>query len=211
MTKGNSFLQPLSSTKLTDQATTLPDLCQQASTCIDTVLAQTLTNEVDISGQPSKLHGSNSLPSSYVNTVLPQTLNRKDRRLLGVSLSAGIDVYGLRGIVRATGQDEKMLAGNGRIQWVGGMDPACIPHPFTTCSTHYKGLRLYDRACERVVYAQELCVISPFPMLGRSRSYGSHSVTAHVSHYRRQRLLAMRPEHVGPLFLFSPGEIMHAC
>ncbi|KAM0801910.1 hypothetical protein BDR22DRAFT_887964 [Usnea florida] len=35
--------------------------------------------------------GPNPLPCSYANTILPQTLYKKDRRVLGVPVSAGID------------------------------------------------------------------------------------------------------------------------
>ena len=42
---------------------------------------------------PGSDSGTNPLPCSYANTVLPQTLYKKDRRVLGVPVSAGIDEY----------------------------------------------------------------------------------------------------------------------
>lgn len=75
-----------------EQAVSLPSSSHQSSTCIDNLLPQTLTNEVDISNQPPDPHGLYSL-LPYEDTVLPQTLNKKDRRVLGVSLSASNDEY----------------------------------------------------------------------------------------------------------------------
>ncbi len=85
--KDNPFLRSLSSTQLADGAMTLPRSHYQPSTCIGTILPPISTNTVDTSDRPL----ISPLPSSYADIALPQTLNRKDRRILGVSLSAGID------------------------------------------------------------------------------------------------------------------------
>ena len=87
VSKDNLFLQPSSSTQLAEEALTLPGSHHQPSSCIGTVLPQTLINEVDIYDQPR----SYPMPSSYADTALPQTLNKKDRKILGVSSTAGID------------------------------------------------------------------------------------------------------------------------
>lgn len=87
VTKGDPSLRSVSSTQLADEAITLPGSRYQPSTCIGTNLPQTLTNTVDISDRPLMF----PLSSPYADIALPQTLNRKDRRILGVSLSAGID------------------------------------------------------------------------------------------------------------------------
>ena len=47
----------------------------------------------EILAQPQSSHGSYPLPSSYSATVLPQTLAKKDMRVLGVPLTADIDEY----------------------------------------------------------------------------------------------------------------------
>lgn len=43
--------------------------------------------------QPQSLHDSSDPLSSYSDTVLPRTLAKKDRRVLGVPVTAGIDEY----------------------------------------------------------------------------------------------------------------------
>lgn len=87
VTKDSSFPQPASSTQLAEETLTLSGSHHQPSSCIGTVLPQTLINEVDIFDQPP----SHLMPSSYADTALPQTLDKKDRRILGVSSTAGID------------------------------------------------------------------------------------------------------------------------
>ena len=47
----------------------------------------------EILAQPQSSYGSCPLPSSYSATVLPQTLAKKDMRVLGVPLTADIDEY----------------------------------------------------------------------------------------------------------------------
>ena len=73
-----------------EQALSLPSSSHQSSTCTENGLPQILTNEVDISNPPQDPHGLYSL-LPYADTVLPQTLNKKDRRVLGVPLSASND------------------------------------------------------------------------------------------------------------------------
>lgn len=91
MAKDDTFPQSFPSIQVSDQETTLPGSRHRRSACIDTVFPQPLTNEVETSDQPAILRSWHPLPSSYADTVLPQTLNKKDRRVLGVSLSAGIN------------------------------------------------------------------------------------------------------------------------
>ena len=52
-----------------------------------------LARNEQTSDQPKTLYRSHSLPPSYSDTALPQTLAKKDRRFLGVSLTADIDEY----------------------------------------------------------------------------------------------------------------------
>lgn len=89
-TKEDHCMQSLWPTPHADQATTLSNSHRQSSTW-GSVLPQTLTNEVEVSDQPLSLNESHPLPASYAHTVFPQTLYRKDRNVLGVPLSAGID------------------------------------------------------------------------------------------------------------------------
>lgn len=88
-TNDDSFLHS-SSLQSAEQVVSIPSLSHQSSTCIDIATPKFLTNEVDTSNQPPNSPGPYSLPP-YANTVLPETLNRKDRRFLGVSLSASND------------------------------------------------------------------------------------------------------------------------
>lgn len=87
--KNHPFLRSIPP-QFAEQAVSLPTSSNQSSTCVDAVLPQNLTNEVDISNQPPDPHGLYSL-LPYTDTVLPETLNKKDRRVLGVSLSASND------------------------------------------------------------------------------------------------------------------------
>lgn len=59
----------------------------------DSSYPPTLARNEEISDQAETFYGSHSLPSSYSATALPQTLAKKDRRILGVSLTADIDEY----------------------------------------------------------------------------------------------------------------------
>ena len=90
VTKGDFPLQSIPSTQVPDQAMTQLGSHHPPSTCTNTVLPQSVKVEVDTNDQPAMLHSWHPLPSSYADTVLPQTLNKKDRRVLGVSLSAGV-------------------------------------------------------------------------------------------------------------------------
>ena len=92
-TKDDPFLQSSSLRQPADQIMMLTDSYDPSLTYADTILSQTLANEANMSVQPTNVAGPNPLPSSYATTVLPQTLNKKDRRVLGVPLSAGIDEY----------------------------------------------------------------------------------------------------------------------
>ena len=92
-TKNDSFLQFSSPRQNADQRMMLTDSYDPSLTYADTVLSQSLANEVHVSVRPTNSDKLNPLPSSYANTVLPQTLNKKDRRVLGVPISAGIDEY----------------------------------------------------------------------------------------------------------------------
>lgn len=85
-TEGDSLLQSSSPKQPADQSMMLTDSYDPSLTYADTAPLQNLGNEVNISVQ-----STNPLPSSYANTVLPQTLNKKDRRVLGVPISAGVD------------------------------------------------------------------------------------------------------------------------
>ena len=89
VTNDDSFMHCLSPQPAM-QARSIHSVSHESSTCKDTALPQMLTNEVDISNQSPNSHEFSSLPS-YADTVFPQTLNRKDRRALGVSLSASND------------------------------------------------------------------------------------------------------------------------
>lgn len=90
-TKDDAFLQSPSSRRVADHQMTLPGSHHQTLTCIGTGLPQSVANKIEIFDHSSNFHASYSLPASYADTVLPQTLNRKDRRVLGVPLSASID------------------------------------------------------------------------------------------------------------------------
>lgn len=92
-TKDDSFFQFSSPRQNADQRMMLTDSYDPSLTYADTVLSQNLANEVNVSVRPTNSDKLNPLPSSYANTVLPQTLNKKDRRVLGVPISAGIDEY----------------------------------------------------------------------------------------------------------------------
>lgn len=89
VTKTDPFLHFISA-KSAVQAVSNPSVSHHLSTCIDTALPQILSKEVDISKQPPISLRSCSLPP-YADTVLPETLNKKDRRFLGVSSSASND------------------------------------------------------------------------------------------------------------------------
>ena len=92
-TEDDSFLQSSSLRKSADQSMMLTDSLDPSLTYADTVLSQNIADQVNFSVQPKKIDKLNPLPSSYADTVLPQTLNKKDRRVLGVPISAGIDEY----------------------------------------------------------------------------------------------------------------------
>lgn len=89
VTNDDPFLHSLSP-QFAKKAVSLFVSCDQPSNYMGTVLPQTFPNEVDVSDQSPNSHGSYALPP-YADTVLPETLNKKDRRVLGVSSSAGND------------------------------------------------------------------------------------------------------------------------
>ena len=91
-TSGDSFLQFPSSRQTADQRLMPADPYDPSLTYADTALSRNLGNEVNVPVQ-TDIDRPNSLPPSYANTVLPQTLHKKDRRVLGVPISAGIDEY----------------------------------------------------------------------------------------------------------------------
>ena len=76
--KDKPFVHSLSST-------TLFNSHYHQSTRTDSAIPRDLINVADISDQPP------NLPSSYGDTILPQTLHKKDRRILGVPASADIE------------------------------------------------------------------------------------------------------------------------
>ena len=92
-TEDDSFLQSSSLRQHADQSMMLTDSFDPSLTCADTVLTKNPANEVNVAVQPTNIDIPHRLPSSYANTVLPQTLNKKDRRVLGVPISAGIEEY----------------------------------------------------------------------------------------------------------------------
>ena len=92
-TEDDAFLQSLSPRQPADQSMLLTDSFDPSLTYADTVLSHNIADQVNFSVQPTNTDKLNRLPSSYANTVLPQTLNKKDRRVLGVPISAGIDEY----------------------------------------------------------------------------------------------------------------------
>ena len=57
------------------------------------VLSSSFSQDEEILTQPQSSYGSYALPPAYSATVLPQTLARKDKRVLGVPLTADIDEY----------------------------------------------------------------------------------------------------------------------
>ena len=89
-TSGDSFLQFASPRQTADQRLMPADSYDPSLTYADTVPSRNLSNEVNVPVQTDS-NRSNPLPPSYANTVLPQTLYKKDRRVLGVPISAGID------------------------------------------------------------------------------------------------------------------------
>ena len=91
-TEDDTFL-PSSSLRHADQSMMSTNSLDPSLNYADTVFSQNIANQVNFSVQPTKIDKLNPLPCSYADTVLPQTLNKKDRRVLGVPISAGIDEY----------------------------------------------------------------------------------------------------------------------
>ena len=89
-TEDDSFLQSSSLRQPADQSMMLNDSLDPSLIYADTVLLRNIASQVNLSVQPD-IDKVNALPSSYADTVLPQTLIKKDRRVLGVPMSAGID------------------------------------------------------------------------------------------------------------------------
>ena len=92
LTPGSNLQPSRPSLPLSKQTSTRPgnhtaldiyhDISSPSSSSFDETLAQ-----------PQSSYDSCSLPSSYTATVFPQTLAKKDKRVLGVSLTASIDEY----------------------------------------------------------------------------------------------------------------------
>lgn len=55
------------------------------------VLSSSFSQDEEVLAQPQSSYGSFALPPAYSATVLPQTLARKDKRVLGIPLTADID------------------------------------------------------------------------------------------------------------------------
>lgn len=66
----------------------------------------------------------------------------------------------LRVMFRTTVHDQKVLAGEGRLEWEGCIEFAFVPILFAASSTRCRGSCSYDMSCGRVVYAQKLSVVA---------------------------------------------------
>ena len=94
---GFSVQQPLPSppsppSPPANEASTLVEDHDALRTCHDSFSPPPYSND-DILAQPQSSYGSYPLPSLYSATVLPQTLINKDKRVLGVPLTANTDEY----------------------------------------------------------------------------------------------------------------------
>ena len=84
--------QPPPSSPATNQANTLIEYHLAPHAYHDT-FSTSFVEDDEILAQPQSSYGSCPLPSAYSATALPQTLAKKDKRVLGVPLTAGIDEY----------------------------------------------------------------------------------------------------------------------
>ena len=92
-TKCSTLQQSHLSFQSSNQAQTLFGLHNLSPIYPDSSFPSSLTRDGESPDRPETFSGSFPLPSSYSNTAFPQTLARKDRRILGVSSTAGIDEY----------------------------------------------------------------------------------------------------------------------
>lgn len=91
-TNGSKRQQPLPSPPGSNQARTLPEDHNSPNTYHDDISSlSSYTSDNEILAQPQSSYSSCSLPSAYSTTALPKTLAKKDKRVLGVSSTAGID------------------------------------------------------------------------------------------------------------------------
>ncbi|CAD6590004.1 MAG: hypothetical protein ASARMPRED_004514 [Alectoria sarmentosa] len=92
-TKCSTLQQSYPSLQSPNRAQTLSELDNLSPTYPDPSFPSSPTRDDKTPDQPETFSGSYALPSSYSDTALPQTLAKKDRRILGVSSAAGIDEY----------------------------------------------------------------------------------------------------------------------
>lgn len=91
-TNGSTLHQPPPSSSATNQASALIEKHLAPHTYHD-ICSKSSSNDDKILAQPQSSYRSCPLPSAYSATALPQTLAKKDRRVLGVPLTADIDEY----------------------------------------------------------------------------------------------------------------------
>lgn len=91
-TNGSTLQQNPPFSPTTNQANALIEKQLAPYTYHDTISTSS-SDDDEILAQPQSSHGSCPIPSAYSATALPQTLAKKDLRVLGVPLTAGIDEY----------------------------------------------------------------------------------------------------------------------
>lgn len=91
-TNGSTLQQSPPSSPATNQANALTESRLAPHTCHET-FSTSFSKGDEILAQPQSSYGSCSLPPAYSATALPQTLAKKDKRVLGVPLTARVDEY----------------------------------------------------------------------------------------------------------------------